>query len=64
MTVKPVDYKRYFVGLAADIKPAFIEDSTRPLPAGSEFYALDTYTPYIFDGVSAWYAKTLLVSTS
>ena len=58
MTIMQMGYAPRFVGLAADGKPLFEVNSTRPLPAGSEFIELDGYKRYLFDGVSAWYAIT------
>ena len=64
MTVALRGYGRRYVGLASDPKPTLCNDSTRYIEPGSEFYALDTHTNYIFDGTGTWYACPLLVSTS
>ena len=64
MTVKTTGYKRKMIGLAADIRPTLCPESTQLIEPGSEFYVLDTYTTYIFDGIGTWYASPALVSTS
>ncbi len=64
MTVKMRGYAPRYIGLAADAMPTMDLNSTHVLPAGSEFYALDSHTNYLFDGVGTWYVAPLLTTSS
>ena len=63
MTVYQVDKIRKYVGLEADIKPTFLDGSTKyAMSPGSEYLALDTCRLYTYS--SDWIFTRQLVSTS
>ena len=69
MTVYLVGHKKIYVGLAADQKPKTTYPSSQAsdaMPAGSEFWELDTGNRYIwYPAGSTWYEwENVLVSTS